>query len=423
MTMAAKAVVLLPYSCYNNSNNQNPLFQKHTNKIFVCVFLEERVLVGRVVVTTVRTGGNKRDTVVVVANGGQGEDVVIRFSKFVYETQLCTLEFETRPASYYWLLDALSLYQPYVWEYSRLNITYNVMSKRKLNILVTKKYLDGWDDPRSMLLAGLRRRGVTSTAINTYVREIGITRSDGSMIRLEHLEHHVRNELNKTAPRTMVVLRPLKVVITNLDARSVIYIDAKKWPNAPKDDTSSNYKVPFSRVVYIDRDDFKDEYLEGYHGLAPGQDVLLRHAFPIKYTNMVHSEDKTSVVEIHAEYDPEKNTKPKASQSQTGIGVLHWVAEPSPGVDPLKVEVRLFDKLFKSENPGELDNWLDDLNPESKVVIPSAYGVPSLKFAEVGDKFQFERLGYFVVDKDSTPEKLVFNRTVALRDTYKPGSK
>lgn len=323
---------------------------------------------------------------------------------------LCTLEFETRRASYYWLLDALSLYQPYVWEYSRLNITNTVMSKRKLNRLVTENYVDGWDDPRLMTLAGLRRRGVTSTAINTFVRGIGITRSDGSMIHLARLEYHVREELNKTASRTMVVLHPLKVVITNLEASLVTDLDAKKWPDAPGDDPSSYYKVPFTKVVYIEQSDFRMKDSKDYYGLAPGKTVLLRYAFPIKCTEVILSEDKKSVVEVHVEYDPEKKTKPK--------GVLHWVAEPSPGVDPLKVEVRLFDKLFLSENPGELDNWLDDLNPESKVVIPCAYAVPSLKHVEIDDKFQFERLGYFVADKDSTPEKLIFNRTVTLRDSY-----
>ncbi|KAI7758304.1 hypothetical protein M8C21_014666, partial [Ambrosia artemisiifolia] len=236
---------------------------------------------------------------------------------------LCTLEFETRRASYYWLLDALSLYQPYVWEYSRLNITNTVMSKRKLNRLVTESYVDGWDDPRLMTLAGLRRRGVTSTAINSFVRDLGITRSDGSMIRLERLEYHVREELNKTASRTMVVLHPLKVVITNLEPSSVIELDAKKWPDAPNDDASSYYKVPFSNVVYIEQADFRMKDSKDYYGLAPGKTVLLRYAFPIKCTEVVLSDDKKT-------------------------GVLHWVAEPSPGVDPLKVEVRLFDKLFLS---------------------------------------------------------------------------
>ncbi|KAI3423519.1 Glutaminyl-tRNA synthetase [Psidium guajava] len=328
---------------------------------------------------------------------------------------LCTLEFETRRASYYWLLHALDLYQPYVWEYSRLNVTNTVMSKRKLNYLVTAKFVDGWDDPRLMTLAGLRRRGVTSTSINAFVRGIGITRSDGSTIRLDRLEYHIREELNKTAPRTMVVLYPLKVVITNLDAGSVMDLEAKKWPDA-QTDTSAIYQVPFSKVVYIEQSDFRMKDSKDYYGLAPGKTVMLRYAFPIKCTNVILADDKETVVEIHAEYDPSKKTKPK--------GVLHWVAESSHGVDPLQVEVRLFDKLFLSESPAELGNdWLDDLNPHSKVVAPCAYAVPSLGEAKVGDRFQFERLGYFVVDRDSTSEKLVFNRTVTLRDSYGKGGK
>ncbi|KAA8529141.1 hypothetical protein F0562_034060 [Nyssa sinensis] len=284
-----------------------------------------------------------------------------------------------------------------------------------LNRLVTEKWVDGWDDPRLMTLAGLRRRGVTSTAINAFVRGIGITRSDCSMIRLDRLEYHIREELNKTAPRAMVVLHPLKVVITNLEAGSVMDLDAKKWPDAQTDDPSSLYKVPFSNVVYIDHTDFRMKDSKDYYGLAPGKSVLLRYAFPIKCTEVILGDDKETVVEVRAEYDPSKKTKPK--------GVLHWVAEPSPGVDPLKVEVRLFDKLFLSENPAELDEWLGDLNPQSKIVVLGAYSVPSLKKAAVGDTFQFERLGYFAVDKDSTSEKLIFNRTVTLRDSYGKGGK
>ncbi|KAL4336134.1 hypothetical protein GQ457_07G016970 [Hibiscus cannabinus] len=323
---------------------------------------------------------------------------------------LCTLEFETRRASYYWLLHVLDLYQPYVWEYSRLNVTNTVMSKRKLNYIVTNKYVDGWDDPRLMTLAGLRRRGVTSTAINSFVRGIGITRSDCSMIRVDRLEYHIREELNKTAPRVLVVLHPLKVVITNLESGSVLDLDAKKWPDAQADDTSAFYKVPFSNVVYIERSDFRMKDSKDYYGLAPGKSALLRYAFPIKCTDVILADDKETLLEIRAEYDPSKKSKPK--------GVLHWVAEPSPGSDPLKVEVRLFDKLFNSENPAELDDWLADLNPNSKVVVPAAYAVPSLRNAAIGDTFQFERLGYFAVDKDSTAEKLVFNRTVTLKDAY-----
>ncbi|KAF9677360.1 hypothetical protein SADUNF_Sadunf08G0099600 [Salix dunnii] len=384
-------------------------------------------------------------------------------------TSLCTLEFETRRASYYWLLHVLDLYQPYVWEYSRLNVTNTVMSKRKLNFLVTNKHVDGWDDPRLMTLAGLKRRGVTSTAINAFVRGIGITRSDCSTIRLERLEYHIREELNRTAPRTMVVLQPLKVVITNLESGLVMDLDAKKWPDASTEDSSAFYKaswlvglslssvfvlklstpnymgssftwckfyqvlsactdkdwlvkdeldrfrVPFSRVVYIEQSDFRMKDSKDYYGLAPGKSVLLRYAFPIKCTEAVLADDNKSIVEIRAEYDPSKKTKPK--------GVIHWVAEPSREVDPLRIEVRLFDKLFNSENPAELEDWLADVNPQSRVIISGAYAVPSLRDAAVGDRFQFERLGYFVVDKDSTPERLVFNRTVTLRDNYSKSGK
>uniref|UniRef100_A0A6N2N127 glutamine--tRNA ligase n=1 Tax=Salix viminalis TaxID=40686 RepID=A0A6N2N127_SALVM len=333
---------------------------------------------------------------------------VVQFHSYL--GQLCTLEFETRRASYYWLLHVLDIYQPYVWEYSRLNVTNNVMSKRKLNFLVTKKLVDGWDDPRLMTLAGLRRRGVTSTAINAFVRGIGITRSDCCTIRLERLEYHIREELNRTAPRTMVVLQPLKVVITNLDSGLVMDLDAKKWPDTSKENSSAFYKVPFSRVVYIEQSDFRMKDSKDYYGLAPGKSVLLRYAFPIKCTEVVLADDNETIVEIWAEYDHSKKTKPK--------GVIHWVSEPSREVDPLSIEVRLFDKLFNSENPAELGDWLADVNLHSKVVIYGAYAVPSLRDAAIGDRFQFERLGYFVVDKDSTSERLVFNRTVTLRDSY-----
>ncbi|KAK4260829.1 hypothetical protein QN277_003894 [Acacia crassicarpa] len=328
---------------------------------------------------------------------------------------LCTLEFETRRASYYWLLHALGVYQPYVWEYSRLNISNTVMSKRKLNRLVTEKWVDGWDDPRLMTLAGLRRRGMSPTAINAFVRGIGITRSDGTLISVERLEYHVREELNREAPRTMAVLHPLKVVITNLEANSTIEVDAKKWPDAKADDASALYKIPFTNVVYIESSDFRMKDSKDYYGLAPGKSVILRYAFPIKCTEVILADDNETILEVHAEYDPSKKTKPK--------GVLHWVPQPSPGVDPLRIEVRLFERLFLSENPAELDDWLGDLNPHSKTVILRAYGVDSLQNAKVGERFQFERLGYFVVDRDSTPEKLVFNRTVTLKDSYGKGGK
>ncbi|KAJ3692027.1 hypothetical protein LUZ60_012377 [Juncus effusus] len=328
---------------------------------------------------------------------------------------LCTLEFEIRRPSYYWLLVALGLYQPYVWEYSRLNISNTVMSKRKLNKLVTEKYVDAWDDPRLLTLSGLRRRGVSAAAINSFIRGIGITRSDNSLIRIDRLEYTIREELNRTAPRSLVVLNPIKVVITNLEEGKVMDLDAKMWPDAPSDDASSYYKVPFTNVVYIEHSDFRLKDSKDYYGLAPGKTVLLRYAFPIKCTEVITGENSEDVREIRAEYDPLKKTKPK--------GVIHWVAQPKPGVEPLKVEVRLFDKLFLSENPAELDDWLGDLNPNSKEIINECYAVPSLAKAVLGDKFQFERLGYFAVDTDSTSEKLVFNRTVTLRDSYSKGGK
>jgi len=323
---------------------------------------------------------------------------------------LCTLEFESRRASYYWLLDSLDLYLPYVWEYSRLSVANTVMSKRKLNLLVTQNYVDGWDDPRLHTLAGIRRRGFTPDAINAFCRGIGITRSD-NIIRTELVEHYVRREMDRNCPRTMVVLKPLKVVVVNLKEGEVEELDAKIWP----DDREGSYKVPFTKVLYIESSDFRLKDAKDYYGLAPGKSVLLRWAYPVKCSNVVLADDKETVLEVHVEYDRSKSTKPK--------GVIHWVAEPSPGVEPLKVEVRLFDKLFRSENPAELDDWLADLNPNSREVITDAYAVPPLKHAKEGDRFQFERLGYFCVDRDSSEQKVVFNRTVTLRDSYKPGSK
>eukprot|EP00249_Psilotum_nudum_P014475 c24843_g1_i1 orf=156-2546(+) len=321
---------------------------------------------------------------------------------------LCTLEFESRRSSYYWLLQALGLYLPYVWEYSRLSVTNTVLSKRKLNLLVREKWVDGWDDPRLMTLAGLRRRGVSPEAINSFVRDVGITRSDNSMIRMEKLEHYIREDLNKTAPRAMVVLCPLKVVITNLD--SSMQLVAKHWPDANDVDVSMHYQVPFTQVVYIESSDFKLKDSKDYYGLAPGKTVLLRYAFPIKCTDVVYAEDQKTVIELCAEYDLAKKTKPK--------GVIHWVAEPSPGTDPLRVEVRMFDRLFLSENPNELDDWLADLNPRSKEIVAKAMAVPVLRHAKIGERYQFERLGYFSVDSDSTPGNLVFNRIVTLKDSY-----
>eukprot|EP00245_Coleochaete_scutata_P005904 TRINITY_DN19893_c0_g1_i1.p1 TRINITY_DN19893_c0_g1~~TRINITY_DN19893_c0_g1_i1.p1 ORF type:complete len:798 (-),score=199.54 TRINITY_DN19893_c0_g1_i1:276-2669(-) len=324
---------------------------------------------------------------------------------------LCTLEFESRRASYFWLLEVLDLYHPYVWEYARLNITNTVLSKRKLNKLVTDHYVNSWDDPRLLTLSGLRRRGASPEAINAFCRAVGITRSD-NLIKMELLEHFIREDLNRNSPRTMVVLRPLKVVVKNLEEGHLEELEARSWPEVKDAEPShtGTYKVPFTRVLYIESSDFRLKDSKDYYGLAPGKTVLLRYAYPIKCTDVLMEADGETVKELHVEYDPHKSTKPK--------GVIHWVAEPRPGVSPLTAEVRLFDRLFLSENPGELDNWLDDLNPKSCEVVTNAYVVPPLRDCKLGDKFQFERVGYFCVDPDSAPSHLVFNRTVTLRESY-----
>eukprot|EP00850_Spirogloea_muscicola_P006880 SM000033S12401 [mRNA] locus=s33:775213:780031:- [translate_table: standard] len=315
---------------------------------------------------------------------------------------LCTLEFESRRASYYWLLECLDLYHPHVWEYARLNITHT------LNRLVTEKHVDGWDDPRLMTLAGLRRRGASPEAINVFCRAVGITRSD-NMIRVELLEHFMRDDLNRNAPRSMVVLSPLKVVITNLEEGIVEELDAKLWPDAKDGDASTHYKIPFSRTLYIESTDFRLEDSKDFYGLAPGKIVMLRYAYPIRCVEVVMGDDGVSIKELHAEYDPAKSTKPK--------GVIHWVAEPAAGVEPLRVEVRLLEKLFLSENPNEKEDFLCDLNPSSRMIVRGAMAVPSMAGAKAGAKFQFERIGYFCVDQDSVADKLVFNRTVTLRES------
>eukprot|EP00271_Cylindrocystis_brebissonii_P006049 TRINITY_DN18593_c0_g1_i1.p1 TRINITY_DN18593_c0_g1~~TRINITY_DN18593_c0_g1_i1.p1 ORF type:complete len:827 (+),score=177.56 TRINITY_DN18593_c0_g1_i1:274-2754(+) len=329
---------------------------------------------------------------------------------------LCTLEFETRRASYYWLLEALSLYHPYVWEYARLSITNTVLSKRKLNKLVTDGHVNGWDDPRLLTLAGLRRRGASPDAINAFCRAVGITRSD-NIIRVELLDHFLRDDMNRTAPRAMVVLRPLKVVVENFPEGEVEEVEAKLWPDAKAGDEAATYKTPFSRELYIEASDFRVQDSKDYYGLAPGKTAMLRYAYPVKCTGVIMDEADPSVVkEVRVEYDRAKSTKPK--------GVIHWVAATAsashPG--PLQVEVRLIEKLFMAENPGELgDDWLANLNPHSMEVVKGALAVRALAGSAVGSRFQFERIGYFCVDPDSTDELLVFNRTVTLRDSYAKG--
>ncbi|KAF8065733.1 Glutamine--tRNA ligase [Scenedesmus sp. PABB004] len=324
---------------------------------------------------------------------------------------LCTLEFESRRASYYWLLDVLGTYKPVVWEYSRLNITNTVLSKRKLNRLVTDGHVNGWDDPRLLTLAGLRRRGVAPGSINAFCREVGITRN-ANVIPYHKLEHHVRAHLDATSPRTLAVLRPLKVVLTNVPEGEARTVSGATLPGRPE---SESYGLPFGRVVYIEASDFRLADAKDYYGLAPGKSGMLRYACPITVTGYSTGPDG-AVAEVTAEADLDWD----AAGRKPPKGVLNWVAQPSPGTDPERCEVRLYDVLFRSEAPDALgESWLDDLNPGSLEVLSGAMVNPHLAAAaQPFQRYQFERLGYFCVDPDSRPGALVFNRTVSLRDSF-----
>lgn len=311
---------------------------------------------------------------------------------------LCTLEFEIRRDSYYWLLEALDLYRPFVWESARLNLEYTVMSKRKLKELVESKYVRGWDDPRMPTLAGMRRRGYTAEALNRFCAAIGVSRSN-NMIGMHVLEHWVRAEHDSNAKRVLAVLRPLRVTISNFrgdESLSVAY--------HPKDDSMGSRDVRLTKTVFIERTDFRMEDEKGYYGLAPNKCAMLRYAYPIKVCDVRCGADGEAE-ELIAEMDYDKSVKPK--------GVLHWVSDGSPSF-----ECRMYSRLFKSADPSALkDDWLDDLNNESEVVSSGALIEDSLKDAVVGTTYQFERTGYFTVDKDSSNDSLVFNMTVSLRDS------
>eukprot|EP00878_Enallax_costatus_P027531 GHUV01029655.1.p1 GENE.GHUV01029655.1~~GHUV01029655.1.p1 ORF type:complete len:535 (+),score=80.18 GHUV01029655.1:1463-3067(+) len=284
---------------------------------------------------------------------------------------LCTLEFESRRASYYWLLDVLDTYKPVVWEYSRLNITNTVLSKRKLNKLVTDNHVHGWDDPRLLTLAGLRRRGVAPESINAFCREIGITRN-ANVIPYHKLEHHVRAYLDASSPRTLAVLRPLRVVLTNVPEHHSSTVTAASMPGRPE---NQPYEVPFSRVVYIEATDFRLQDSKDYYGLAPGKSAMLRYAYPITVTGYSASDDGT-ITEVQAEADLDFIA---GGGKKPPKGVLNWVAQPAPGQDPERAEVRLYDVLFKSEAPDALgDAWLDDINKESLEIVQGAMINPHL---------------------------------------------
>ena len=322
---------------------------------------------------------------------------------------ICTLEFEDHRPLYDWFVQNLPVPStPHQYEFSRLNLTYTVMSKRRLLQLVNEGHVRGWDDPRMPTICGLRRRGYPAAAVRDFARRVGVTKAD-NVIDMALLEHCARDVLNKEAPRRMAVLNPLKVVIENYPEGPGEELDAV---NNPEDPAAGARKVPFSREIYIERDDFMEEPPKKFFRLAPGREVRLRYAYFITCTDVVKDADG-NVVELRCTYDPAT----KGGDSPDGRKVkatLHWVSAPHA----ISAELRIYDYLFSTPTPGADRDLMADLNPESLQVLTEAKLEPALAETPIGEAVQFERQGYFAVDPDSKPDALVFNRTVALRDTW-----
>ncbi|MFQ5823501.1 MAG: glutamine--tRNA ligase/YqeY domain fusion protein [bacterium] len=326
---------------------------------------------------------------------------------------ICTLEFEDHRPLYDWFLDQLKVFHPQQIEFARLNLSYTVMSKRKLLELVEQGHVTGWDDPRMPTISGLRRRGYTPKSIRDFCERIGVAKKD-SMVDIALLEHCIREDLNKRAPRVMAVLRPLRVVIENYPEDQMEELEAI---NNPEDPSMGTRKVPFSRVLYIEREDFREEPPKKFFRLAPGREVRLRYAYYITCVDVVKDKQTGEVVELHCTYDPE--TRGGWSPDGRKVkGTLHWVS----AAHALKAEVRLYDRLFVKANPTEDRDGTDFktyLNPNSLEMLTSCQVEPSLAGATPASLYQFERQGYFCVDSvDSSDKKLVFNRTVSLRDSW-----
>lgn len=323
---------------------------------------------------------------------------------------VCTLEFENHRPLYDWFIDELDIHHPQQIEFARLNLNYTVMSKRKLLQLVEEGYVSGWDDPRMPTISGLRRRGYTPGSIRNFSERVGVAKRD-NVIDVALLEHSVREDLNKNAQRVMAVLKPLKVVITNYPDDKVEELDAV---NNPEDPSMGTRKVPFSKIIFIEKDDFMENPPKKYYRLSPGNEVRLRYAYIIKCVDVI--KDSTGkVTELHCTYDPE--TKSGSGNTRSVKGTIHWVSSDHA----IDAEVRLYDRLFSKENPEE-DKDVDFkqyINPKSLEVIHNCKLEPFLKNAKPGARFQFERLGYFYIDIiDTKEDNLIFNRTVPLRDTW-----
>lgn len=325
---------------------------------------------------------------------------------------ICTLEFEDHRPLYDWFLEQLKVYHPQQIEFARLNLSHTVMSKRKLLRLVQQEKVSGWDDPRMPTISGLRRRGYTPEAIREFCERIGVARKD-SVVDIRLLEYCIREHLNRHAPRVMSVLRPLRVVIDNYPQDEVEELEAI---NNPEDPTMGTRRVPFSRVLYVERGDFRDDPPKKWFRLAPGREVRLRYGYYITCVDVVKEEKTGEVVELRCTYDPE--TRGGWSPDGRKVrGTLHWVS----AAHAIEAEVRLYDHLFQNPNPEDSEDGADfmrNINPNSLEILNSCKLEPSLAGAEPGSRYQFERLGYFCVDPDSSDHKLVFNRTVTLRDTW-----
>jgi glutaminyl-tRNA synthetase len=324
---------------------------------------------------------------------------------------LCTLEFEDHRPLYNWFIQQLGIFPSRQIEFDRLNLTYTLLSKRKLLQLVQEGRVTGWDDPRMPTLGGIRRRGYTPEAIRNFCGAIGVSKTNGS-IELAMLEHFVREDLNKRSPRVMAVLRPLKVVIDNYPENQVEEMDAV---NNPEDTSAGTRKVPFSRTLFIEQDDFREVPPKGYFRLSPGREVRLRYGYFITCQSVVKN-DKGEVLEVHCTYDP-RTRGGNAPDGRKVKSTIHWVS----AANAIDAEVRIYETLFSKEDPSKVEEGkdvLDNLNPNSLEVLRHAKVEPSLANAAQGSRYQFERLGYFCVDPDSKPAKPVFNRTVALKDTW-----
>jgi len=324
---------------------------------------------------------------------------------------ICTLEFENHRPLYDWCLDALEVYHPQQIEFARLNLTHTILSKRRLLTLVGEGHVSGWDDPRMPTLSGLRRRGYSPEAIRSFCNRIGVAKTD-SVVDVRLLEHCVRENLNRTSPRVMAVLKPLKVVIGNYPEDQTEELDAV---NNPEDPSAGTRKVPFSREFYIERDDFMEDPPKKFYRLAPGREVRLRYGYFVKCTGVMKDEDG-QIVQLLCTYDPATRGG-DAPDGRRPKSTLHWVS----AAHALDAEVRLYDHLFSTEDPNAAEgggDWRDNLNPHSLEVLRGCKVEPSLAGATSLTRYQFERLGYFCVDPDTTPGRLVFNRTVTLKDPW-----